>query len=496
MQRRLLLVGLLALVLGLRPGGKPRPDSLQAPLEAFSEHLNDRVPALLAHYDVPGAAVSLIQNGARAWTGTYGLADRQARRPVTPGTIFRVGSISKSITAWGVMRLVEQGNLRLRDPVAAHLDGWALPASPFAADQVTVRRLLTHTAGLTSGPYPQPPPGGSPPPLEALLSAGTKGPPARPQQAPGSSFRYSNAGFALLELLIEDVSGQAFEAYMRDSVLAPLGMTDASFRRTEAVRSRIATGYLVDGRPSPPFIDAVKAPGGLYASVGDVARFVAAGISGAQGDSPGSAVLPREAVRRLHAPTVDTQGLVGLTAGAYGLGHFVEMLPGGQRAISHGGQHTGWMAHFHFLPEVGAGIVVLTNSERAMPLIADILDVWTTWQGIPAVGLSRAFAWVTFAGWGLLLCLWLGAAWGAWRIGRAWLRGTRTLAPWSGRRRGVRALWVFLAGLVAVGLWLGRDWEVLGVFMPVLSHRLGVALGAWGGLLLLAAILPRRSRTV
>jgi hypothetical protein len=193
-----------------------------------------------------------------------------------------------------------------------------------------------------------------------------------------------------------------------------------------------------------------------------------------------------------NAPTVETEGLVGLIAGAYGLGHFVEPLPNGRRAISHGGQHTGWMAHFYFLPETGGG-GVLTNSERGLPFIAALLGAWARWQGLPSIGLSRGFAWIDLLGRALLILLWLGAGWEAWRIGSDWLRGGRAFAPLSGRGRWGRILRALVTGLLALGLWYGRSLEGVLVFLPVLSGQLALALGTWGGLLLLTALLPRQS---
>ncbi len=492
MQKHLRPLGLLALVVSLGAGCESDAVAPEASVERFAGHLDDRVPALLDHYSVPGAAVGLIHEGERTWTGTYGVADRREDRSVTPETVFRVGSISKSVTAWGVMRLVEQGALRLDAPVAAHVDDGALPKATLASDEVTVRRLLNHTAGLPSVLYPEVPPGDSVPPLEAMLSGQAAEPAARPDQPPGASFRYSNAGYAVLELLIEEATGRPFEAYMRDSVLTPLNMTDATFRRTDAVDARLATGHLVDGTPAAPFVDAVKAPGGLYATVGDVAQFVVAGVSGVEGRPPGAEVLSSDGVQRLYAPTVEAAGMVGLVAEAYGLGHFVELLPNGRRAISHGGHHTGWMVHFYLLPETGDGVVVLTNSERGMPFIADLLGAWATWQGLPSIGLSRAFGWLDLLGRSLLVLLWLGTGWGAWRIGRSWLRGRRTFAPLSARWRRGRLIQVLGAGLLAAGVWYVRSLEVTLVFLPVLSGWLSVAVGGWAGLLVLRSLLPRR----
>jgi hypothetical protein len=140
-----------------------------------------------------------------------------------------------------------------------------------------------------------------------------------------------------------------------------------------------------DGTPVAPYTYPAVASGGLLASASDVARFVAAEVSPPSSRSP---VLARDAIQQMHAPTAQVSGLFGFVADAYGLGHFVETLPDGRRAVWHGGQGHGWMAHFHAVPATGDGIVILTNSERAWPLMANILDAWAGWIGAGSVGMT------------------------------------------------------------------------------------------------------------
>src|SRR5262245_44360501 len=109
--------------------------------------LDDVVPQMLAAYLVPGASIALIQRGEVVWAKGYGFGDVAARRPVTPQTVFNIGSISKTVAAWGVMRLVERKELALDEPALRRITRWHLPASEFDANGITVRRLLSHTAG-------------------------------------------------------------------------------------------------------------------------------------------------------------------------------------------------------------------------------------------------------------------------------------------------------------------------------------------------------------
>lgn len=335
----------------------------------------------MRRHDVPGVAVALVQGGKVAWTGAYGVVDLERSEPMTAGAVFHTGTISKSVTAWGVLRLVEQGAVDLDDPVSAYVTDLDIEGSSYPDDEITVRRALSHTTGAWLGPigneYPVDAAGSSP--REALARD------LRIVTPPGTTFRYSNPGFDVLELLVESATGRPVADSMRDEVLSPRGMDDASFGWREAVAERVPMGYDLHGDPVAPFVYATKASGGLFATVDDVARFVAASVG-----SGGGAVLSDAGRNALYAFEVAIPGAFGVVADGYGLGHFVEDVAGDRRAVWHGGQGHGWMTHFHAVPERGAGIVVLTNSQRSWPLIAVVLRDWARWVAIGALAWSAA----------------------------------------------------------------------------------------------------------
>ena len=185
-----------------------------APLDRFTAHLDARVPSLMDRFDVPGATLALVRDGAVVWTSAYGYVDRERNRPMTVDAVFRAESISKPVTAWGVMRLVEEGRIDLDAPAARYLDGFALPEADDAARPITVRHLLSNSAGLPLGPVgpdAEYAPGQAMPSLQDYLALS-----ARRVQAPGAGFIYSNVGFNTLELLVEAVTGRDFAAYMAD----------------------------------------------------------------------------------------------------------------------------------------------------------------------------------------------------------------------------------------------------------------------------------------
>ncbi len=446
-----------------------------ASLDAFAGHVEAVVTTSMRRYDVPGVAVALVRDGEVAWTAAYGFADLERAEPMTVDAVFHTGSISKSVTAWGVMRLVEQGAIGLDDPVSRYVPDLQVEGSSLS-DEVTVRRALNHTTGAWLGPlgHEYPVDGAVPPPREALASD------LRFVAAPGATFRYSNHGFDLLELVVEGATGRSFAAYMRDEVLRPLGMDDASFAWRDAVADRVPMGHDLGGRPVLPFVYATKASGGLFATVGDVARVVAASV-GAGAD----AVLSDAGVRALHASDVPIPGAFGVVADGYGLGHFVEEVAGGQRAVWHGGQGHGWMTHLHAVPELGAGIVLLTNSQRSWPLIAAVLRDWARWTGIGSVKMARIGYGVAVVR-TLVVALLVASAWLGVRLAGAVRARRRRFAPLAAAARGPRALQA-AAGLAVIG---GLAWSaaqpyllVTSVFPGVIEHA------AWSALLLAAIVL-------
>jgi CubicO group peptidase (beta-lactamase class C family) len=468
-----------ALLLGLVGiGGCSRePVEPGAPLGAFVEHLDHRIPHLMARYEVPGVAVAVVRGGEPAWSAAYGYADEQAGRPMTVDAVFRAESISKAVTAWGVMRLVEQGRIGLDDPVQTYLGQWKLPESGYAEEAVTIRRLLSSSAGMplgTVGPAVQYAPGSDMPALPDYLAHE-----ARLEREPGSAYSYSNVGFNLLELVIDKVTGRDFAQYMADEVLMPLGMRSSSFAWNPTVERRIATGYDLHGQAVPTYVYPARASGGLFTTVDDIARFVSAGMSAADH----SGVLGREGIRTLQSPQVAVSGIFALVADAYGFGHFLDDRPGSSRAVWVGGQGNGWMTDFHAVPESGDAIVILTNSQRSWPLMSHILIEWAHWSGTGPVKWARIAYGVTVL-WVIAGMVVLAALWQAWRLARGLRRGERRWAPLS-RERMVRRL---LQAGSATGVIALLAWSAAQPYLMVSSVFPGVASWAGVAFLLLAAV--------
>ena len=437
----------------------------------------------LSTFEVPGVAVVQIRNGAVTWSKGYGTANSTTAVQVTPDTVFRVGSITKSVTAWGVMRLVEQGLMDLDAPVESYLTRWHLPASDFNSEGVTIGRLLSHTAGLNTQDY-------SPvttrplPSLEQSLNGGSGQPGDRNSDdvriiaEPGTQFNYSNGGYTMLQLAIEEIADEPFATYMQREVLDPLGMTHSSFVARPAMAAVTATGYTSGDRAVPPSLFTEQAAGGLYMSANDVARFVAAGMTGPSGEAPGRGVLTPTGVAALLAPISVPGGMT--TSLAYEL----ETLSDGTHAAGHGGKNTGWLSQFTTLPDRAEGLVVLTNSDNA-GLIGFTTQAWADSLGVGHPRTTQRLANDLDSVFTLMLTL--GAVLGAVALGGAFflIRGQRAgRRTWAWRgvnrarrlRSSVRVAAPLVVLLAAVAWWLYPVRVTLASISPMHTNLATVAL--------------------
>ncbi|MBM3121777.1 MAG: beta-lactamase family protein [Chloroflexi bacterium] len=336
-----------------------------------ADRLDQLVPSLLEEHNVPGAAVSLVLDGKVAWSAGYGLADRALGVPVTADTVFQVASVSKAVTAWGVMRLVERGLLNLDAPVERYLTRWHLPASDYDASGVTIRRLLSHTAGLSVGGFPGYPPDQTLPSLEESLSGNNRGAGVvRIAMEPGAQWSYSGGGYILLQLIVEEVTGETFSRYMQREVLEPLGMTHSSFEWRADLRPATAIAYSSAGSPLPNYLFTEQAAAGLYTTAPDLALLVAAAMPGTGGEPAGRGVLSPDTLTLMLTPAVQLSD----QGEAWGLGYILLALTDGSVRIGHGGSNAGWQAFSAAVPDWGEGLVVLTNSENGTSVIEDVLS--------------------------------------------------------------------------------------------------------------------------
>jgi CubicO group peptidase (beta-lactamase class C family) len=283
--------------------GALTPIATRGDASAFMASVVERVKGA----GIGNCAVALIEDGRVFETYFYSVGD-----PIDNDTLFQMASVSKWVMSWGVMALVQQGRLELDAPVSRHLTRWQLPPSKFDNDGVTVRRLLSHTAGLTDGlGYRGFSAGTQVQSLEASLTYAADHMPGvdghvRVGRVPGSHFQYSGGGYALLQLVIEEVTHDRFAHFMEQTVLEPLGMARSTFDEDAAMARGVATSY---AGSSPAGHYRFSAPGAASLSrpqMGPIRRMVRAGMgcyagrmSTRQRSRSATVRKPRASVRKL-----------------------------------------------------------------------------------------------------------------------------------------------------------------------------------------------------
>jgi CubicO group peptidase (beta-lactamase class C family) len=308
-----------------------------------------------------GLAVAIVRNGRLEKFIGQGLADVENRTPITVDTVFRIGSITKTFTAVAVMQLWEQGLVDLDAPVDEYLRTFRLIPAPGVA-MPTLRHLLTHTGGL--GYWRR-----LSDVLRPVLGTGDvlRDPVPTPAEyyrdglpvevEPGTKWMYSNHGIAVVGQIVEDVTGEPIEQYLRDHVLEPLAMGSSDPTRSERVHDALATGYALKSKGLQPVVDreTLHAAGGMYSSPADLARYVAALLDGGMAEN--GAVLKPETVAMLFQPHhLPDPRLPGM-----GLTFWLDDV-GGHRTASHSGVLPGFLSAICLAPDDGLGVVVLGNT--------------------------------------------------------------------------------------------------------------------------------------
>jgi len=390
MKRRLTYLAVLAaqtLATGPAAAGcVETPPAAGSREHAFVQQVTERMPAYLNDLSIPGGAVAVIENGKVILARGFGMADATAKTPVTDRTLFNIGSTSKSVSAWGAMRLVSEGKLGLDTPVDARLKRWHLPPSSHDVAGVTLRRLLSHTAGLSVSGYRGWGPDDLIPTLEQSLSGQTNGAGSLTlTAAPGTAWSYSGGGYTLMQLLVEETAQRPFADYMRDAILRPLGMRDSSFSLTPLVLGRAARAYdeLGEETPTPRFVEVAAA--GMYAPIGDMACYALASI----GDSRATSVMPAETLALMTSAAPATDGKFGL---GYAIQPSGQGFPDGVTRVGHDGGNRGWQSFFWVSRDKRDGLVVLTNGSNGWNVSNQLVADWMEWKTGKRLPIPRSIA--------------------------------------------------------------------------------------------------------
>jgi CubicO group peptidase (beta-lactamase class C family) len=345
MRARRTLLPLLLLLSSLAAGGTP---------PAYD--LDTFIRTEMSRRQIPGLSIAIIQDGRIVEARAYGVTEKGGTAAVTPNTLFQAGSISKSVAAVGALRLVERGTLSLDTDVNATLTTWKVPANAFtAAHPVTLRGILSHTAGFTVHGFPGYATDSAMPSLVQVLDGA---PPAntaaiRVDTVPGSRWQYSGGGYTVMQQMMLDATHQPFPELMRQTVLAPIGMRASSFEQPQppARAALTAVGHygdrsLVEGRWH---VYPEMAAAGLWTTPSDLARFVIDVQRTLAGKS--AKVISRAMARQMVTEVRDGDGL----------GVFLQGTGRGLQ-FNHGGRDEGFDALMLATAETGQGVVIMINA--------------------------------------------------------------------------------------------------------------------------------------
>jgi CubicO group peptidase (beta-lactamase class C family) len=360
------LCGLLAAGwLGVAAAAQPLasvPDARAPRAASLPQSLDECVPALMTKHKVPGVSIVGIADRRVAWERQYGVRCPGQPAPVDSQTLFEAASMSKLPAAYLALKLVEQGRLELDRPLREYLDQPYLPNEPRHL-KITARMVLSHTTG-----FPNWRKGGwrSGGPLTVLSEPGTK-------------FTYSGEGFAYLQRVMERITGEPFERYVKRTLFEPLGIKTASYVWDDAFE-KLAAGQLPDKGESPAkrtFYRDANVAYSLYCSPREYAFFV---VEMLKLDRSAPHSLSARSIEAMLTRSTKTEGRRPIVRGGrpsaeptyYGLGWAIDKTAAGDR-IHHSGSNTGFRCYCEFDPKRGSGIVIMTNAAGGRELWQELI---------------------------------------------------------------------------------------------------------------------------
>jgi CubicO group peptidase (beta-lactamase class C family) len=335
---------------------------------ARADKLDEFVQGIIETRHIAGLSLAVIKDSKIVKTAAYGMVDKETKTPVTTNTLFQAGSISKPVSTLGVLHLVEEKKISLDEDVNGKLRSWKVPENEFTKDEkVTLRRILSHNAGLTVHGFPG---------YNALLTRPTllqvlngekpaNTPPIRVDIVPGSKVRYSGGGFTVMQQLVIDVTGKPFPQFLSETVLAPLGMTNSTFEQPppNSMATNTAHGYFPNGSRVGGWwhVYPEMAAAGLWTTPTDLARCAIAVQQSFAGMT--NPVVSQKLTREMLTPQKE----------GVGLGLFLER-SGKNLRFKHGGRDEGFDALLVAYAEQGFGAVLMINSNDNTGGLERIVD--------------------------------------------------------------------------------------------------------------------------
>ena len=320
----------------------------------------------MAHYHIPGVSIAVVDSGRIVWASGFGVKQAGSNDSVTPTTLFQSASISKPVTATALLKLVEEGRLALDENVNTYLKSWHLPDNQFTAtEKVTLRRLVSHTAGLTVHGFAGYSTTDTLPSVQQILDGKrpANSDPVRVEAVPGTTWNYSGGGTTIIRLVMTDVTGEPFPALMKRLVLDPAGMSHSTYEQPlpaalepAASAAHLGNGTMIPGRWH---VYPELAPDGLWTTPTDLLQWaieIAASRAGAS--------------TKLLSQSMTNQMLT-VVKPPTGLGPFLEGT-GREFRFGHGGSNAGFQSDLVYFPETGQGAAIMTNGDQGAALIAEI----------------------------------------------------------------------------------------------------------------------------
>ena len=373
-----LLMLALILVTACQTSSPPTPTVTAASADPF-DATRAHIEQLVADGEISSMAVAVARDGEIIWEEGFGLADRERDIPATEHTSYPLASISKPLTATGLMILVDRDLVNLDGPINDYLGDIKLQARVGNAVEATVRRVAGHTAGLPlhsqhfydDEPY-------EPPPMdETIRRYGNL------VTAPGNRYQYSNLGYGLLGHVISRVSGESYTDFMRDEVFSPLGMDHTSVHIGPGLEEGQAVKYTPDGLVVPPYDSDSPGASAIYSSAHDLVRFTMFHLKNDLPDQ--KAIISDAAIDEMQRPSPETGPMREWEreGSGYGIGWFIGVTEDGLRVIQHSGGTVGVSTVLALVPEENLAVSVLSNTDSQWPDAILIEIICTLLSGQP-----------------------------------------------------------------------------------------------------------------
>ncbi len=331
----------------------------------------------MRQYRVPGVSIAVINDYEIEWEEGYGVKESGGTEPVTPDTLFQAASISKPVAAVAALYYVEKGILGLDEDVNTRLRSWKVPENRWTRqDKVTLRGLLSHSAGVTVPYFPGYAEGQGLPSLLQVLDGRKPAntPPIRVDAEIGSRFRYSGGGYTILQQLLADVLGRPFHQIVQGVVFLKLDMSRSTFEQPlpQAWAAAAASGHRPDGSvvPGKWHTYPEMAAAGLWTTPYDLALFAREIMLAKEGKS--DRILSHVMVEMMLTPVKERYGLGPIVKGS-----------GRDFQFSHGGSNEGFRCHLMAYPERGQGAIIMTNGALGGELMTEILRSLSVEYGWP-----------------------------------------------------------------------------------------------------------------